>query len=536
MVTRLERLLLVCAIRFVSVLVTINDLAWSYASIIKEFDVSGTIHQFCMYGLLESVLGANWRWNPWVRCWCGHGFLTQPKLASQSVSTSWELQKLLGNRICNHGLKSTETDGKKRMERYGIPNFRRFRKSLATSNVLGRSTQRDTYHNKENHPMSTKGYVTLFKLPLRVMRRGIARVREKSVNGRVHNKWTGADVSHILKGRWRSKPRVMTWCHPGGTNRWATLKVVAGDTLAYKREASKPYLQRANKHSDRGPTGRTTLYVDANTLGQDGGQDGGNQHSLRGSSMYHPRHDGKGRDCWSGERCDVFLYQTIVVCKTSTIDEVAPAEDYGEISDRAGIQRHGATWKTKKGSRSSYKARLRKREWWMTSWVPPTKSVQGRSDTRRTMMIAMQGRIRIWRKPKRYVIVSKEEEDESGKPEDDQDRNPDHNPFWWEDLVLGAPKDPRGSYTRPVNDKRGKHCVQPMEKALEEKGYPFKKINEDVYESDGYVEEDWYEPRGTYSLHYHYSEDDIQYIFWRRAEKRGALAKKEVIDLTGDKV
>ena len=59
--TRLEHLLLVCAVRFVAVLVAINDLALSYARIIKEFDVGGTIHQFCMYKLLESVLGANGR-------------------------------------------------------------------------------------------------------------------------------------------------------------------------------------------------------------------------------------------------------------------------------------------------------------------------------------------------------------------------------------------------------------------------------------------------------------------------------------------
>ena len=39
----------------------------SYVRIIKEFDVSDTIHQFCMYGLLEYVLGANGRWNPTVR-------------------------------------------------------------------------------------------------------------------------------------------------------------------------------------------------------------------------------------------------------------------------------------------------------------------------------------------------------------------------------------------------------------------------------------------------------------------------------------
>ena len=61
MVTRLERLFLVCVVRFVAVLVTINNLALSYARIIKEFDVDGTIHQFCMYGLLESVFGANRR-------------------------------------------------------------------------------------------------------------------------------------------------------------------------------------------------------------------------------------------------------------------------------------------------------------------------------------------------------------------------------------------------------------------------------------------------------------------------------------------
>ena len=61
MVTRLERLLLVCTMRFLPILVIINDLALSYVRIIEEFDVGDTIHQFCMYGLLESVFGANWR-------------------------------------------------------------------------------------------------------------------------------------------------------------------------------------------------------------------------------------------------------------------------------------------------------------------------------------------------------------------------------------------------------------------------------------------------------------------------------------------
>ena len=59
---------------------------------------------------------------------------------------------------------------------------------------------------------------------------------------------------------------------------------------------------------------------------------------------------------------------------------------------------------------------------------------------------------------------------------------------------------------------------------------PFKEVNED----DGFVEEDWYEPRGPESLPYHYSEEDVQYILKRRAEKRAAAMEKEVIDLTGD--
>ena len=61
MVTRLERLLLVCPIHFVAVRADIKDLSLSYVRIIIKFDVRNAIHQFCIYGLLESVLGANWR-------------------------------------------------------------------------------------------------------------------------------------------------------------------------------------------------------------------------------------------------------------------------------------------------------------------------------------------------------------------------------------------------------------------------------------------------------------------------------------------
>ena len=55
---------------------------------------------------------------------------SQPELASQSAST---LEKLLGNRFCHYEKTRMEKNGKNRTERYGIPNFRRFRKSLATS-------------------------------------------------------------------------------------------------------------------------------------------------------------------------------------------------------------------------------------------------------------------------------------------------------------------------------------------------------------------------------------------------------------------
>ena len=101
--------------------------------IIIELDVNSTIHQFCIYKLLESVLGANSRWNPCFHCWRRHRFLTQPELASQYVSTSWELKKLLGNRFSDMDWKARKRTAKKRTERYGIPKFRGFRKSLATS-------------------------------------------------------------------------------------------------------------------------------------------------------------------------------------------------------------------------------------------------------------------------------------------------------------------------------------------------------------------------------------------------------------------
>ena len=54
-------LLLVGAMHFVAVRAAITKKVSSNMHIIKNFDAGGTIHQVCMYGLLESVLGANWR-------------------------------------------------------------------------------------------------------------------------------------------------------------------------------------------------------------------------------------------------------------------------------------------------------------------------------------------------------------------------------------------------------------------------------------------------------------------------------------------
>lgn len=55
-----------------------------------------------------------------------------------------------------------------------------------------------------------------------------------------------------------------------------------------------------------------------------------------------------------------------------------------------------------------------------------------------------------------------------------------------------------------------------------------------MYESNGYVEEDWYEPRYIDSLRDHYLEEDVQYILRRHEEKWGAAEAKEVIELMGN--
>ena len=61
MLTRQIALLLVGPMYFVAVRAAITKKVSPNMRNIENFDVGGTIHQFCMYGLLESVLGANWR-------------------------------------------------------------------------------------------------------------------------------------------------------------------------------------------------------------------------------------------------------------------------------------------------------------------------------------------------------------------------------------------------------------------------------------------------------------------------------------------
>ena len=59
MLTRQIALLLVGVMHFLAVRAAITKKISPNMHINKDFDVGGTIHQFCMYGLLESVLGAN---------------------------------------------------------------------------------------------------------------------------------------------------------------------------------------------------------------------------------------------------------------------------------------------------------------------------------------------------------------------------------------------------------------------------------------------------------------------------------------------
>ena len=135
------------------------------------------------------------------------------------------------------------------------------------------------------------------------------------------------------------------------------------------------------------------------------------------------------------------------------------------------------------------------------------------------------------KKTRRYEIVSDEEE-ESGTPEDDKTKDSDYNPFFknYEDMFRDPRKKREEAARSPEMTKEESIGSNAEEKPPEPIKQPFK----DIHGDDGYVEDDWYEPRGPDSLRYHYPEETVQYILRRRAEKRAAAMKDEVIDLTGD--
>lgn len=216
------------------------------------------------------------------------------------------------------------------------------------------------------------------------------------------------------------------WCQPEGTIRWATLQVVAGSTFAYKRGAREPFLHSANKHSNHEPTGLTVLYFDSNILVR---WDGGNGCSPRGSSTHHPCQDGKWRDRWSGKRSNVLIYLTTGACEASPIVKVALAENCGKIPDKAGSWWFGAFGRVRGGAVHQRGKRRRGREddGWRTgspNQKRPREAGYKVDDDDSDASLHPN-----LKKPKQYIVVSKEEDD-SGKPEDDMDQNPNYNPFF----------------------------------------------------------------------------------------------------------
>ena len=135
------------------------------------------------------------------------------------------------------------------------------------------------------------------------------------------------------------------------------------------------------------------------------------------------------------------------------------------------------------------------------------------------------------KKTRRYVIVSDEEE-EPDTPEDDKTKDPDYNPFFKDDDDLF--QGPRGKREEAAENPEMTKEESVGSNAEEKPPKPIRQPFKDIHGDDGFVEDDWYEPRGPESLPYHYSEKDVRHILKRRAEKRAAAAGKEVIDLTGD--
>ena len=133
--------------------------------IINEFDVSGTIHQFCMYGLFGVRTWCNWAlesdspWLMWTRI---------PYSARIGLSVRQYVGEAARKPILQPQKKTDGNKRKKRTECYGIPNFRRFRKSLAISSVHGMIVHRSVLvalgECKEEIGMPLFGFCALFVL------------------------------------------------------------------------------------------------------------------------------------------------------------------------------------------------------------------------------------------------------------------------------------------------------------------------------------------------------------------------------------
>lgn len=84
------------------------------------------------------------------------------------------------------------------------------------------------------------------------------------------------------------------------------------------------------------------------------------------------------------------------------------------------------------------------------------------------------------KKPKRYIIVS-EKEDESGETEDDKGQDPNYNLFFDEDTLFQDPRRTHKKATQDLMKKEESVASNSTEKLLEDEGYSFKKVNQDVY-------------------------------------------------------
>ena len=91
------------------------------------------------------------------------------------------------------------------------------------------------------------------------------------------------------------------------------------------------------------------------------------------------------------------------------------------------------------------------------------------------------------KKPKRYAVILDERE-EPGEREDNRDQDLDYNPFF-DETLFGDPQKTREEVAQdPKVKKEESSAFNSEEKLLEDEGYPFKRVTEDVYELDGYVE------------------------------------------------